>query len=99
MKKLLLLLAFAAIPAWAGDAAPVSETGLNINLDCATKNRSFQVARLENGQSRKGAAKSAEGEGAAADAPEGCPAGCQMMACPPPSGPVRCCNTKTYQPC
>jgi hypothetical protein len=28
-----------------------------------------------------------------------CPTGCVYTHCPPPSGPYRCCNTTTYQPC
>lgn len=29
-----------------------------------------------------------------------CPsAGCVMMHCPPPGGPMACCNTITYKPC
>lgn len=28
-----------------------------------------------------------------------CAVGCVLMKCPPPGGPVRCCNTATYQPC
>lgn len=28
-----------------------------------------------------------------------CLAGCTLMHCPPPSGPVVCCNTSTYKPC
>lgn len=31
--------------------------------------------------------------------PLGCPTGCALMNCPPPGGPYRCCNTKTYAPC
>lgn len=28
-----------------------------------------------------------------------CPAGCGFMRCPPPTGPYKCCNQTTYQPC
>ncbi len=33
------------------------------------------------------------------DTAEGCAAGCATMRCPPPNGPVMCCNIKTYQAC
>ena len=29
----------------------------------------------------------------------GCPAGCAIMACPPPNGPVSCCNVTTKKSC
>lgn len=28
-----------------------------------------------------------------------CPTGCYLIRCPPPSGPYKCCNPTTYQPC
>lgn len=28
-----------------------------------------------------------------------CPTGCLYLRCPPPSGPYKCCNTTTFQPC
>lgn len=28
-----------------------------------------------------------------------CPSGCVLTNCPPPSGPIKCCNTTTFQPC
>ena len=28
-----------------------------------------------------------------------CPTGCLYTRCPPPSGPYKCCNTTTWQPC
>lgn len=28
-----------------------------------------------------------------------CPTGCVFTRCPPPSGPYKCCNTTTWQPC
>ena len=35
----------------------------------------------------------------AASAPLSCPTGCAVMNCPPPSGPIVCCNTTTHQAC
>lgn len=29
----------------------------------------------------------------------GCPAGCSLMNCPPPAGPMRCCRVPGYTPC
>jgi len=36
---------------------------------------------------------------AATTTPMGCAAGCAMMNCPPPTGPVVCCNTSTHKAC
>lgn len=33
------------------------------------------------------------------DAGGRCPVGCVYMHCPPPTGPVVCCNTATYKAC
>jgi len=145
MKMLPLLLALIVVPAWAGDAAPVTEQSVNIELKGATKSLSALVADLEKEAVYKEAgcsskpvksgkiakiscvkadstlmaflsknapakvnwtisstATSASKAPAAASAeitPLGCPVGCALMACPPPSGPVKCCNVTTHGSC
>lgn len=136
MRKLLLLLCaliFAA-PAWAGDAVPVNETGVVIELKGSAKNLSALAADMEkdavykaaecsskpmkkSGKTAKITCAKADGAllaflgknapanvhwsiSAAANkgvSPLGCPAGCSLMHCPPPSGPLLCC--KNSVPC
>ncbi len=140
MKNLLLLLAFIAVPVWAGDAVPVSETGVVIELKGKAQGLSALMAGLEketayneagcsskpakSGKTAKITCAKADGalltflsKNAAAkvhwtisaaatsaapsavSSPLSCPTGCSLMNCPPPSGPVMCCNTTTHQPC
>lgn len=92
MKNVLLfLLALTVVPAWAGDKAIAPSTTEPTAIQTApdTKACSEKLALLSENASTKGSVESTLG----------CPPGCQMMNCPPPSGSVRCCSTTTYTPC
>lgn len=128
MKNLLLslLALIVVVPAWAGDAAPVSWAGVVIELKGPTESVSALVAKLKKAPAYKAAACEAVNESkfdcAKADsglmaflgknapasiqwsisssAAEGkCLPGCAIMQCPPPGGPIRCCNLTTKMPC
>ena len=96
MKNILLfLLAMIVAPVWAEDesVAP-SYTEPSAQAAPDKKANCTQMAFL--GKNLSAIVSPA----AAGDSSEpGCPTGCVLMACPPPSGPVKCCNTTTYQPC
>lgn len=101
MKKtmhLLLLSVFIALPAWAGDAVPVSAAPA-ATAEAGAKATPEATAKEAKKAKKTKKAKKAKQETAAEAAPLGCPTGCALMACPPPSGPVRCCNTTTHQAC
>lgn len=104
MKNLLLLLsalifaapAFAADTAGAASAVPSASAAPEkaTQPDTAKKAKKTKKAKKKTAPKKKAEATATEGV-----APMGCPTGCQTMNCPPPGGPVRCCNTATYTPC
>lgn len=88
---LLFLLALIVVPAWAGDEAfaPSTQKPTEMQIAPDTKACSEKLALLSEEASPKGSVESTLG----------CPTGCNMTNCPPPGGPVQCCNTTTHAPC
>lgn len=83
---LLLLLASIIVPAWAEEATEPPPAKLALNAQAA-----HNIQASPSAQPNPAAAGT--------DAPTACPTGCALMNCPPPSGPIKCCNTTTLQPC
>ena len=85
-KTLLLLLALTVAPAWAADAtvAPSKPQPQATQVAPETQSGNSWLNFLIK-DSKAG--------------PMSCPAGCAFMNCPPPTGPLECCNMTTYQKC
>jgi hypothetical protein len=100
MKNLLLLfLALILTPAWAEDvAAPPAQISSTQTTLAAPDVKAGYSLTAPKSDVVKGLLEKLMGKDAGA-AVESCPAGCALMACPPPSGPVRCCNTTTLKAC
>ena len=93
-KMLLLLLALIVVPAWAGEATVASspqEPSAQASQN-APKHKTKKSAK----HNEKKTAPAAVSQGVP---PPGCTTGCSLMACPPPTGSVKCCNTTTHQAC
>jgi len=105
MKKimqLMLLAAFISLPAWAGEAvAPVTATPkATPEATAVTPEATAKKAKTKKAKSKKGTAKKATPAATSAAVSQSiCPPGCAMMNCPPPSGPIKCCNTTTHNAC
>ena len=94
MKNLLLfLLALTVVPAWAGDAAVEQSAQNPMEKQTAPKHKKKKAAKHKAKQAAPTAANKSLSPATS------CPTGCVMMHCPPPGGPIECCNTATYTPC
>ena len=99
MKNILVfLLALIVAPVWAEDVSVAPSTtepfARPTQAAPGSKANCVQLAFLSTKPSTKALPQSADGS-----SEPGCPTGCMLMNCPPPSGPVQCCNTSTFQPC
>lgn len=77
----------------AAACAPANIAGETAKIDCA-KADSGLMAFLG-----KNAPATVQWSIASVAAENKCTPGCVSMKCPPPNGPLVCCNTATYQPC
>ena len=96
MKSMLLIvLTLIVVPAWAADApsAPPSQEPSTQTKQAVPKHKAKHKAKLK----AKEAAPTAAIQKTIP--PKPCNAGCANMNCPPPSGPMECCNTTTHQAC
>jgi len=92
--------------------SPKSTSALLANLEkdavykeavCSTTKKSEKTAEIKCAKADSGLmaflSKNAQAVHWSISEEPGCPTGCSLMHCPPPNGPIVCCNQTTYIPC
>ncbi len=75
---------------------PAKKAAKKASISCTKADGALLTLLSKNAQTVRW---SISGAAYRAAAPMACPTGCVFMNCPPPAGPVRCCNTATHTPC
>ena len=100
-KMLLILLALFAVSAWAADVVVAPSAQATSDMQAGVREGSGNSLQSVLTPPKAGEATLTTEPGSILTRPAvgACPTGCTSMHCPPPAGPVECCNTTTYKPC